>query len=530
MTITPWSDAAKALVGAAFGNPEMRAKQEEMDLKKQQFDLEQKKYGLDEAYNPARIGQAEASAGLDRAKAATEAISRAKSQIELDNILKFLEGPQTEPTMAPMPEFNPFNVGPQGQGRNPAMVLPYDQIQPLDSVDQPLDVSQLPPMPSTPPNPMTMGKNIPAPKAPDPFGDLIANLTGAPTNTTPPNGAQFFEQPPAPAMRPPVAPTDILTPEIRQMIAAGYLKPENISDMVLAAEAQGANRGVTDPQKRITNAAAGTGTFLSPDQVLAQALGATRDTATLGDLAETNLGTADIQNFEYGQNNKGFTEFLDTQNATPSFTVTNPDGTVVNYGRPGAGGKPLTEQQSKVAINASVMAPGIAVLTNAYNGGKSSSGANLAVKAMFGDDPFVTDMAQRAGFINKEDQTINAAINGVMNFLYLQTGAARNKEEDQRGYAELTPLASDTPENRSLKKAQLEQKARAIIRQGNPEIQEELLKAVEGIWTSQIPGSNNSIGPANPTTPTRITSDAEYEALAPGTQYIDPEGNQRTKR
>lgn len=376
MTITPWSDAAKALVGAAFGNPEMRAKEEEMQLKRdqfgldqQKFGLDQQKYGLDEAYNPARIGQAEASAGFDRARTATEAITQAKSQIELDNILKFLEPDAVAPEMnyAPMPEFNPSNVGPQGQGRNPAMVLPYDQIQPLDALprmpavsDQEFaefDVRALPPGPEVPFNPMTMGGDAPVTEGPDPFAQLIAGLTGAPTQVAPPNGAAYFEdlgsqQEPlrldVPAMAPP-APTDIMTPEIRQMIAAGYLKPENIGDMILAAEGQGANRGVVDPSKRIANAAAGTGTFLSPDQVLAQALGDTRDTATLGNLAETSLGTADIQNFEYGQNNKGFTEYLAAKDAGNNLTVTNPDGTTIQYGK-NASGKPLTEVQGKYAL------------------------------------------------------------------------------------------------------------------------------------------------------------------------------------
>lgn len=353
MTITPWTDAAKALVSAAFGNPEVRAKEEEMQLKRDQFTLEQQKYGLDEAYNPARIGQAEASAGYDRARAATEAITQAKSQIELDNILKFLE-PDTTPTgttYGPMTEYNPLNVGPQGQGRNPAINTPYDQIQPLDVMpavsEQDLanyDVGALPRGPEIPLNPMTMGGATPTAEKQDPFAQLIAGLTGSSAPTTPQEPLRVD----VPVMPPP-SPTDMITPEMRQMIAAGYLKPENIGDLVLAAEGQGANQGITDPTKRIQNAAAGTGTFLSPDQILAQALGATRDTATLGDLAETNLGTADAQNYDKSLVEPGFADYLAAKDAGPNFTVTNPDGTTVSYGK-NAGGKPLTEVQGKYAL------------------------------------------------------------------------------------------------------------------------------------------------------------------------------------
>jgi len=534
MTITPWTETAKSIAGILFGNPEMRSEAEKQDLERQKVEIQQKQYQLEEALNPAKIGQAEASAAYNRAQTQSENIATMLKQIELDNRKKFLEGgvtpPQGAPTMATMPEFNPYNVGPQGQGNNPAMILPYDQIKPLDIPT--LDAALLdggPTNPIAPPPELApLGSFTPQmaapaePTAAGSFDELISSLT-APTMVQPPTGDYFssdMTMPTTPAQpAQPVTLADMLSPEIRTMIAAGYLPAQNIGDFLLAQEGFNANQNVTDPLKRILNAAAGRGTFASPDQVTAQAMGSTLPTSELSDLGKDNMGTTDIKNFRLAQEDPAFADYLVTHNQSPTTTITYDAN-----GKPivtmGSGPKPLTEQQSKVAINASAMAPGVAVLSNAYNGGVSSSGGNLAVRAMFGDDPFITDMAQRANLINEDDQMINAAINGVMNFLYLQTGAARTESEDKRGYVELTPLISDTQETRNFKKAQLEQKARAIIRQGNPEIQDELLKAVEGIWTSQIPGSTNQITPAQGA-PVEVTTQEQYDALPSGAIYLE---------
>lgn len=567
MTITPWSDAARALVGAAFGNPEMRAKEEEMQLKRDQFgleqkkygldeqrlDLDEKKYGLDEAYNPARIGQAEASAGFDRARTATEAITRAKSQIELDNILKFLEPDAPAPTT----EFNPFNVGPQGQGNNPAMVLPYDQIQPLDTMPAVsdaefanYDVRALPPGPEVPFNPMTMGGDAPVMEGPDPFAQLIAGLTGTPTRAVPPNGAAYFEdlgpqqaEPmriDVPAMAPP-APTDIMTPEIRQMIAAGYLKPENIGDMILAAEGQGANRGVADPQKRIQNAAAGTGTFLSPDQILAQALGATRDTATLGDLAETNLGTADIQNFNYGQQNPAFTEYLAQKDAGPNFTVTNPDGTTVTYGK--QGGKPLTEVQGKYALFGTRAAQAQQNLESVLS---SDYGRDMGELGFTNSVDFITGMSKpesasgalvNNAIMSPEGRQLYQSANSFLTAIVRpDSGAALTPDEWQIYGKIFIPMPGDddatvaqkrldrqiaTTALQGLSSGGAAQVAQLLQNKGVP-VPKELQ-----VYLNQAPAAAQPAPPAGG--PIQITGDADYEALAPGTTFIAPDGSQRVK-
>ncbi len=531
MTVTPWSDAAKALVGVAFGNPAMRSEAEKADLERQKVDIQRKQYQLDEALNPAKIRQAEAAARYNNAQSKSEAVKMMMDQLKLDNQRRFLEGgnQNTTPSMAPMPQFNPYNVGPQGQGNNPAMVLPYDQIKPLDALpripaitDQQFDEFPVEPLPiGTPYNPTTMPN---PPNMADPFDELIAELTGAAPEAMPPQPVPIA--PMGQGSAGPQDMTEMLTPEIRAMIAGGYLPGQSIGDYLLAQEGFKANQGVTDPNKRILNAAAGRGTFASPDQVTAQAMGSTLPTGELSQIGVDNMGTSDIKNFRESKKNPDFAAFLATQNAGQEIEF-NTNGTIKRIGKgTGGKGKGLTEQQSKVALNSAVMAPGVAALTQAYNGGKASSASNLAVRAMFGDDPFITDMAQRANLINEDDQMLNAAVNGVMNFLYLQTGASRTENEDKRGYVELTPLASDSAEARNFKKAQLEQKARSIIRQApSPEMQQELLKAVEGIWTSQIPGSTNQIGEA----PVQIQSDDEYEALPSGATFIAPDGTTRTK-
>lgn len=504
MTITPWSDAAKALVGAAFGNPEMRAKQEEMDLKRQQFDLEQKKYGLDEAYNPARIGQAEASANLDRARAATEAISRAKSQIELDNIMKFLDSGSNAPAQpAAMPEFNPMNVGPQGQGRNPAMMLPYDQIQPLDIPavsDEEFanyDVRALPPAPGVPLNPTTMG-GAPAASEADPFAQLIAGLTDQPQMPAPTRAPLNID---VPAMSAP-SPADIMTPEIRQMIAAGYLKPENIGDLLLAAEGQGANRGITDPTKRLQNAAAGTGTFISPDQVLAQALGATRDTATLGDLAESNLGTADIQNYEKGLENPGFMDYLNAKNAGQEIEF-GPDGKVTRIGKGRGGSKAMTEAQAKSYTSANALEEPLSVVETMNNTGYEPNITDYTLFTQSMNSPMGASIAVPA--MSPEGQRYYGAIAPVAaTIANILSGQGMTDTEQQRRLLAVIPIPGEDQQARALK-----------------------LRTMRSYFESAQ--TTSGMRPRDNSSPVQITSDADYEALPSGTTFVAPDGSTRMK-
>lgn len=150
----------------------------------------------------------------------------------------------------------------------------------------------------------------------------------------------------------------------------------------------------------------------------------------------------------------------------------------------GMGGK-FTERDSVISLTGETMAPGVAALNQAYAGNLSASTGSMLVKSVFGDNPAVKDIAQRVGIINPDDQLIMGAINSVMNFLYLQTGAARTPGEDDRGYAEIVPLGSDTPENRQLKLDAFNQKTMAIINQAkDPLLRAKLKEAIGGVFKS----------------------------------------------
>lgn len=502
MTVSPWTDTAKMISNAIFGDPRMRAESEKMDLERKKADIAERQYLLEEALNPVKIRQAEAEAARNAAQTGVYNIERDRGALELDALRRFGNG------SASRQDFTQELPGQSNGG------IPPISMDELDAPVPRVDIQK----PGTPDDFAAMlsggGPSVSPERS---FSDVLSDAM----STTPDMPEQM-----------PALPRPDYFGEARLLVQSGRLDPDKMGPYILSREAMDQAGGAASPQDRIRLLSTGAGNPFSQDETLAQALGGQRSQEQLATMAEEQGRTADIQNYRYGLDNPDFAAMLASKNDGPSFSVTNPDGTTVTYGKNG-GGK-LTEQQSKVALNASVMAPGIAALAAAYNGRKASSLSSLLTKSFFGDDPAITDMAQRAGLINEDDQMINAAINGVMNFLYLQTGAARTPGEDKRGYVELTPLASDTPDVLAFKKAQLEQKARSIIRTApSKEIQDELLNAVQGVWTSKIPVENTSQTPpggagvqnAEP----RISSDEEFEALPSGTFFYGPDGQKRRK-
>jgi hypothetical protein len=158
----------------------------------------------------------------------------------------------------------------------------------------------------------------------------------------------------------------------------------------------------------------------------------------------------------------------------------------------GVGGK-MTEGDKKTDLIANDMLPGIAALNQIYQDGKTVSSGALAVRQHFGDNPAVTDLAQRLGVIDPDDQMTMGAINSVMNQLYIKTGAARSEGEDNRGYSELVPLKSDTPEKRQFKRDLLNSKARAIIAQTkDPELKRQLSDAMDSVFVSPRANADTS--------------------------------------
>ena len=488
------------LSSAIFGDPRMRAESEKMDLERKKADIAERQYLLEEALNPVKIRQAEAEAARNAAQTGVYNVERDRGAFELDELRRLGSPEQTD-----------FTQSLSGQSNGG---IPPISMEALDAPVPRVDIQK----PGTPDDFAAMLSGGSPSVSPDrSFADVLSDAM----STTPHMPEQQQSLPRRDYYK-----------DVISLIKAGVPIHNNIGAYALAREAMDQAGVAASPQDRLRLLSTGAGNPFSEDETLAQALGGQRSQEQLATMAEERGLTSDIQNFRYAQGNPDFATMLASKNAGPSFSITNPDGTTVTYGKNG-GGK-LTEQQSKVALNASVMAPGIAALAAAYNGKKASSLSSLLTKSFFGDDPAITDMAQRAGLINEDDQMINAAINGVMNFLYLQTGAARTPGEDKRGYVELTPLASDTPDVLAFKKAQLEQKARSIIRTApSKEIQNELLNAVQGVWTSKIPVENTSQTPpggagvknAEPT----ISSDEEYDALPSGAFFYDPDGQRRRK-
>jgi len=514
MTVTPWSDAAKALVGVAFGNPAMRSEQEKADLERQKVEIQNKQYMLEEALNPAKIGQAEAAARYNNAQAQSEGVEMMMKQLKLDAQKRRIDGVNNPPTMAPMPAYNPMNIGPQGQGRNPAMTLPYDQIEPLDMVpqlnagavsDEAFDAQQVTPLPvGAPYNPATMPSG---PNTADPFDELIAGLTGGPAMPPQPVPLAPME---AQGSAQPQDMTQMLTPEIVDMMAAGWLPGQNIGDYLLAQEGFAANQGVTDPNKRILNAAAGRGTFASPDQVTAQAMGSTLPTARLSELGVQNMGTADMKNYEKTLIDPNYGPFLAEQNAGTQTTISyDANGKpIVTMGK---GGKPPTEAQGKYSIAANQLARPIKYLESIGDFVPKDKDYYIAKTIL--ENPLTAPTAVRN--MSPEAQRYFQAMKPVVaQAIFLQSGQAATEAEVMRKTLELTAVPGEDVEVTLMKRL----------------AKKDLFDTVRGLGAPALPGTplGDSDGGA-PAAPVQIQSDEEYEALPSGATFLAPDGTTRTK-
>lgn len=260
-TITPFTDAARALAEAAFGNPALRRENE--------------KFLMEQELNDARIGAANASA-------ANSAASAAKTRAALDAL---------------------NSLSPE-----------------LFRLDAPITVpaQQLPP---------------------DVFGPARPETTRAPTQD------------------------EVLGrgSELAALLArSGNLNAGNLGKFQNTLEGAAANIGVTDPNARLRNAAAGAGSPFSETQVKAQAFaglpeltqqrvvtatptdqvfgGALLETRTpqqLALLGEQKAQPASIAEFLFSQQNPGFADFAKSTSG----------GVTVNLGPDGSQASPLTKTQ-----------------------------------------------------------------------------------------------------------------------------------------------------------------------------------------
>lgn len=183
--------------------------------------------------------------------------------------------------------------------------------------------------------------------------------------------------------------------------------------------------------------------------------------------------------------------------------TTNPDGTFsltqggINTGKP-------TELSAKADLIGGSMIPGLDALNGAFttNTGLSTTGA--AAISVLPDNALMTDLLQRSNALAPEDQKLILGANAALNYMYQLTGAARTPSEENRALKNI-PLASDTPENRELKKRVWVSIAQGIAGQArDPRVKQELLGAVDRMFAGQKApyglGSGNLL-PSTPTAP-----------------------------
>lgn len=544
MTVSPWSDAARALVGAAFGDPSMRNDTDKIDLQRQQVAQDAKRLLLEEAFNPAKISQAEAAARYSAAQAGNE-------EFTLSNRQAFANGgslPYTAPPMSPV----------SGAG-NPAINTPYDQIVPM------IDETAL--MGMTGPTPPGRGNEPPPPPpgAMQPAAEMgFEDMLNGLTTTQAPQGPSSFEEmlngitspaagpapvmQPAPTMQP--APVDpavtletLLSPTVRTMIGAGYMPETSLPDLLLAVEGQNANRGATDPTQRILNTAAGAGNFLSPDQLSASAMGNNLPAADIADRGfETMLPTS-IQEFNRGQEDPAFMNYLTMKEAQPGFKITQKDGTVVEYGKGGGTSGALTEAQGRSSLFATRAAIAGANLDKSL---ATEYGQNLGnidlqnavdyVAGMSKPDSAIGALAANAVKSPEGRKMYQAANSFLVGIVRPDSGAALTPDEWLVYGSIFLPMPNDDPATLAQKANDRKVATLGLqgISAGGARQIAELLQA-RGV---QVPEEIEAltIGSPAPTAaggggdvPT-IDTQEEWNALAPGASYIDKSTGQRATK
>lgn len=517
MTVSPWSDAARALVGAAFGDPTLRNDADKIDLQRQQVQQDAKRLLLEEAFNPARISQAEAAARYSNSQADTE-------DFKLGAQRDFLSGPGPGYAMPP--------TSPVAGDGNPAASLPYDQIVPKLSEE---DLFGTGPTSSAP---------VAPPQAPVELTfDQVLNELTAPQAAAQPAPVMASPAPVAAPQQGPMTLDQLLTPEVRTMMAAGYLPETSLPDLLLAAEGQRANTGVTSPTQRLQNTAAGAGTFISPDQLAASTMGNNIPAADLAQRGFDAMLPTSIQEFNYGQENPGFMAFVNSKNAGPNLSVTyDANGKpVISYGKDS--GTKLTEAQSRAALFA----------TRASQAGEnldkvlaSPYGQNLGTIDLTNAADYMAGMSKPespAGALvanaitTPEGRQMYQAANSFLTAIVRPDSGAALTPDEWLIYGRIfLPMPGDDQAT-LLQKAQSRKTAtlalKAISNGGADQIVEMLAAngAPVPAWLDSA-AMSGSMTPGTPPTqaaaggPPTIDTQEEWNNLAPGTTYIDKQTGQ----
>jgi hypothetical protein len=186
-----------------------------------------------------------------------------------------------------------------------------------------------------------------------------------------------------------------------------------------------------------------------------------------------------------------------------------PDGQVQFTQGPGATVKPFTEGQSKDVVYAT-RAQGALEVLEPVAGELTSLGSQIA-----GYDP--------TGMIRSRVQSPNYQVARQAGDEFLQailrkdTGAAITSQEQALYGVTYLPQPGDGPEVLEAKRA-ARQRAVAAINAGMSPAQ--MIAAETALGTQEAPAQGG---------PVRISSDAEYEALPSGTQFIGPDNKLRRK-
>jgi hypothetical protein len=252
MPVSPWSDASKALVNAIFGDPEKQAEFDKLGIMREQLGLEKQKFDLDAAFNPYKIEQAKAAARATGAEALLKELQGGAQQDFLNpgtmDSAPMPSSPSQDVSGIPQMNASLLESNYAARGSNPVPGRPMDFAGMLED----------------------------APPAPRDIGDIVGELTAE-------NNMPVAHSPAASSQG---GMSALMTPEIRTMIAAGYLKPENIADLLLANESADQNQRIADPGRRMATFSAGAKAPYSTDETLAQALLSERDPSEIATLAE----------------------------------------------------------------------------------------------------------------------------------------------------------------------------------------------------------------------------------------------------
>lgn len=176
-------------------------------------------------------------------------------------------------------------------------------------------------------------------------------------------------------------------------------------------------------------------------------------------------------------------------------------------GKP-ADAKPLTESQGKATNFAARMQDAESVIQDMERQGVSGSD----FRTMAAGGPWTNFMASAKG-----QQYRQAQENWVTANLRQESGAAIGKEEMDKDIRKFFPVPGDAPEV-IAQKAQ----ARRVATQG--------MLTQAGPGASKVPGILGASRQSGGGAPTPVTSDADYNALPPGTRFITPDGKLGTKR